>query len=234
MKIDTLLAHAGRAPERFEGLVNAPICRASTILHPTMASFKAAAADKHAHPYYGRYGTATTRMLEEACSALDGGDGAVLFPSGLAASTNVLDALATPGAHILVVDSVYGPVRDYCETALAARGVAVTWYAPCIGAQIESMIRAETRVIYCESPGSLTFEVQDLPAICQAATRHDVAVVVDNTWATPYFCRPLALGASVSIQAATKYLVGHSDAMLGVAVATERYVKTLRTVAARH
>ncbi len=233
MKADTLLVHAGRDPLRFGGLVNPPVSRASTILHPSMASFRKAQADKHGQPYYGRFGTASHRMLEEACTALDGGRGTVLFPSGLAASTGALSAVAAPGSHLLVVDSVYGPVREFCEGDLAARGVEVEFFEPTIGAGIAGRLKPSTCAVYCESPGSLTFEIQDLPAICEAAHRQDVAVLVDNTWATPLFCRPLALGADIAIQAATKYLVGHSDAMLGVAVANERWFGALRTTAAR-
>lgn len=233
MKADTLLVHAGRDPLRFGGLVNPPVSRASTILHPSMAAFRKAQADKHGQPYYGRFGTASHRMLEEACTALDGGHGAVLFPSGLAASTSALSAVTAPGGHLLVVDSVYGPVREFCEVDLVARGVEVEFFEPTIGPDIVKRLKPSTRAVYCESPGSLTFEIQDLPAICEAAHRQDVAVLVDNTWATPLFCRPLALGADIAIQAATKYLAGHSDAMLGVAVTNERWFRVLRATAAR-
>jgi len=234
MKPDTVLVHAGRDPERFGGLVNAPVCRASTILHPDMAAYRLAHSDKHARPYYGRFGTATHRMLEDACTQLDGGHGTVLFPSGLGACVGALMSVALPGTHLLVVDSVYGPVRDFCDTVLAERGVQTEYYPPALGAAIATRLRANTCAVYCESPGSLTFEVQDLPAIAEAAHRGGAAVLVDNTWATPFFCQPLALGADITVQAATKYLVGHSDAMLGVAVANERCFLSLRTVAARH
>ncbi|MBN9409963.1 MAG: cystathionine beta-lyase [Burkholderiales bacterium] len=233
MKPDTVLVHAGRDPGRFGGLVNAPVSRASTILHADMATYRLAQADKHGRPYYGRFGTATHRMLEEACTQLDDGHGTVLFPSGLAACTGALNAVVRPGSHLLMVDSVYGPVRDYCDTVLAERGVQTEYYPPSLGADIATRLRPDTSAVYCESPGSLTFEIQDLPAIAEAAHRAGAAVLADNTWATPFFCQPLALGADIAVQAATKYLVGHSDAMLGVAVANERCYLPLRTAAAR-
>jgi cysteine-S-conjugate beta-lyase len=232
MKFDTLLAHAGRDPQRFEGLVNPPVARASTILHENMASFNAAAANKHDVPYYGRFGTSTTKLLAQACAHLDGGAGAVLFPSGLAAIAGTLGALLKPGSHLLMVDSVYGPVREFCEKVLQPHGIATTFYAPQSGADIAGLIRPQTHAIYCESPGSHTFEVQDLPAIGAAAAALEIPVVIDNTWATPYFFQPLAHGADIAIQAATKYLVGHSDAMLGVAVCTQKYLPVLQRSAA--
>ena len=228
MKLDTLLVHAGRDPQRFEGLVNAPVTRASTILHESMASFNAAAANKHEAPYYGRYGTSISKLLAQACAALDGGAGAVLFPSGLAAISGTLGALLKPGGHLLVVDSVYGPVRELCEKVLQQQGIEITFYAPQAGADIAELIRPQTQAIYCESPGSHTFEVQDIPAIGKVAATRGIPVVVDNTWATPYFFKPLAHGADIAIQAATKYLVGHSDAMLGVAVCNPAWLPVLQ------
>ena len=169
MKLDTLLVHAGRDPERFEGLVNAPVTRASTILHPDMATFNAAASNKHGVPYYGRYGTPISKLLGAACAELDGAAGAVLFPSGLAAIAGTLAALLRPGGHLLMVDSVYAPVRELCEKVLQPQGVAVTFYPPHAGAGIADLLRPETQVVYCEAPGSHTFEMQDVPAIGKAA-----------------------------------------------------------------
>jgi cystathionine beta-lyase len=233
VKLDTLLIHAGRDPERFEGLVNAPVTRASTILHHDMAAFNAAASNKHGVPYYGRYGTSISKLLAAACAELDGGAGAVLFPSGLAAIAGTLAALLRPGGHLLMVDSVYAPVRDLCENVLQTQhGIVTTFYAPGAGAAIADHLRPETQAIYCEAPGSHTFEMQDIPAIAKVAAAQGIPVVVDNTWATPYFFRPLAHGADIAIQAATKYLVGHSDAMLGVASCTARWLPVLQRSAA--
>ena len=232
MKPDTFLAHAGSDPRRFEGLVNPPVSRASTILHENMEAFRSALANKHEAPYYGRYGTCTSKVLAQACAQLDGADGAVLYPSGLAAIVGVLTALLPPGSHLLMVDSVYGPVREFCETVLRQQGTETTWYPPGAGASVAALLRPETRVVYCESPGSLTFEMQDLAAIAAAVHGTNITVVADNTWATPYFFRPLQHGAHISIQAATKYLVGHSDAMLGVAAAKGACLPLLRRAAA--
>ena len=228
MKLDTLLVHAGRDPERFEGLVNAPVTRASTILHADMAAFNAAASNKHGVPYYGRYGTSISKLLAAACAELDGGAGGVLFPSGLAAIAGTLAALLKPGGHLLMVDSVYAPVRDLCEKVLAPLGIVTTFYPPEAGAGIAAHLRPETQAVYCEAPGSHTFEMQDVPAIGQVAAARGIPVVVDNTWATPYYFKPLAHGADIAIQAATKYLVGHSDAMLGVATCTEAWLPVLQ------
>ena len=228
MKLDTLLVHAGRDPERFEGLVNAPVTRASTILHADMAAFNAAASNKHGVPYYGRYGTSISKLLAAACAELDGGAGGVLFPSGLAAIAGTLAALLKPGGHLLMVDSVYAPVRDLCEKVLAPLGIVTTFYPPEAGAGIAAHLRPETQAVYCEAPGSHTFEMQDVPAIGRVAAARGIPVVVDNTWATPYYFKPLAHGADIAIQAATKYLVGHSDAMLGVATCTEAWLPVLQ------
>ncbi|MFL6744853.1 MAG: trans-sulfuration enzyme family protein, partial [Sphingomicrobium sp.] len=234
MKLDTLLVHAGRDPERFEGLVNAPVTRASTILHPDMAAFNAAASNKHGVPYYGRYGTSISKLLAAACAELDGGAGGVLFPSGLAAISGTLAALLKPGGHLLMVDSVYAPVRDLCEKVLAPLGIVTTFYPPDAGAGIAAHLRPETQAVYCEAPGSHTFEMQDVPAIGKVAAARGIPVVVDNTWATPYYFKPLAHGADIAIQAATKYLVGHSDAMLGVATCTEAWLPVLQRSTALH
>ena len=232
MNLDTLLAHVGSDPKRFEGLVNPPVSRASTIVHESMTAFNAALSNKHEVPYYGRYGTATSKVLSAACATLEGGDGALLYPSGLAAITGVLTTLLKPGSHLLMVDTVYGPVREFCEHILAHQGVTTTWYPADIGAGIAQLLTPQTHVIYGESPGSLTFEMQDLPAISQAAQGRSITVVVDNTWATPYFFRPLDHGAHISIQAGTKYLVGHSDVMLGVAVTRHEHLSLLQRAAA--
>lgn len=231
---DTVLVHAGRHPEDFGGAVNTPVVRASTILYPDLGSYERSRADKFGALRYGRYGTQTAFALMEAMTELEQGDGTVLYPSGLAAIAGVLKSLLGPGDHLLVTDAVYGPARNFCETELRRGGIDVTFFTPTAGAAIADLIRPETRVVYCESPGSLTFEVQDLPAIAAACAAADIAVVVDNTWATPFFHQPLRHGAHISIHAATKYIVGHSDAMLGVAVARQQHIPRLRAWAAEH
>ncbi|MBN3267990.1 cystathionine beta-lyase [Bordetella bronchiseptica] len=232
MKPDTRLVHLGRDPERFEGLVNIPPCRTSTFLHASVADYQAAASRKQDSLYYGRFGSQTSRALEAACTELDGGHGAMLFPCGLAAITRVLGSLLEPGQHLLMADTVYGPARAFCEQELARLGVETTWYAP--DADLDALVRPATRVIYGEAPGSLTFEMQDLRALAEVARRRGLVSVVDNTWATSWFCQPLVLGIDISIQSASKYIVGHSDAMLGVAVANEAQFPAVRRAAAQY
>ena len=222
MKDTTRLIHAGRHPENHIGAVNVPVFRASTILHPTMADLEGATL-----PYgYGRRGTPTTRGLEELVSALEGATRTVLTPSGLSACTAALMAVLGAGDHLLMVDTVYAPTRAFCRGALARFGVETTYYpATATVAELEALIRPNTKALYLESPGSGTFEVQDVPALAAAAKARGIAVLMDNTWATPLFCKPLALGADISITAATKYFVGHADVLIGTVAANEAYAK---------
>lgn len=228
MKTHTELVHLGRDDEQFSGLVNAPVCRASTYLFPTVSALKDAQRDKQENLYYGRFGTQTVKQLQSACRALDGGHGAMIYPSGLAAIARVLGALLSPGDHILVVDTVYGPVRDFCENELKRLGVTATFYAPDDPDALAAAIRDETKVIFCESPGTMTFELQDIRRVVAIAAGRGVATVIDNTWATPYFFRPLDHGIDITVQSASKYLGGHSDVMLGVAVSNERFWPVLQ------
>jgi cystathionine beta-lyase len=217
---DTVLCHAGNDPFANHGIVNPPVFHASTVLFPTVAALEHSLRDRFAQVSYGRYGTPTTFAFEQAVAALEGGEQAMALPSGLAAISVALTSFLEAGDHLLMTDSVYQPVRSFCDRFLKRFGVETTYYDPLAGAGIAALIRPTTRVVYVESPGSLTFEVQDLPAIAGAAHAAGALVIVDNTWATPLFCKPLRLGADVVVHAATKYLVGHSDAMLGVAVAS--------------
>ncbi|NYE23649.1 cystathionine beta-lyase [Pigmentiphaga litoralis] len=227
MKETTQLIAAGRHPERFAGMVNTPVFRASTILFPTLADWektkKRRAADEAGVSTYGRFGTPTHHALEEAIAELEGGYRTLVCPSGLAAGVSALTALLSAGDHVLVTDSSYSPTRTFATRVLARYGVEVEAYDPCCGAGIASMMRPNTKVVYVESPGSETFEIQDIPAIAEVAHRHGAAVVMDNTWGTPLFYKPFAHGVDVTIQAATKYIVGHSDAMLGTVTANEKY-----------
>lgn len=230
-KPDTLITHAGRNPEANHGVVNPPVYHASTIIHPTVAALEAAQKNRYGQVTYGRIGTPTTFAFEEAVTALEGGHRAVAFPSGAAACFASLLAFVKAGDHVLMTDSVYGPVRAFCNGFLQRFGVATTFYDPRIGGDIAGLIRDNTRIIYLESPGSLTFEVQDVPAIVAVAKARGITTLLDNTWAAPLFLKPLALGVDVSIIAATKYIVGHSDVMMGVAVATEKSFMPLREMA---
>jgi cysteine-S-conjugate beta-lyase len=216
-KQDTRLAHAGREPKRFYGFVNPPIYRGSTILFPTAAALEA----NDQEFTYGRLGTPTVRALEEAIAELEGGYATLLAPSGLSAIATTFLALLSAGDHVLVSDSVYRPTRRFCDHVLKRLGVETTYYDPVVGVGIKDLIRSKTKVVFTESPGSQTFEVQDIPAIADAAHAAGAVVVLDNTWATPLYFKSFAHGADVSIQAATKYIVGHADAMLGAITATK-------------
>ena len=232
MKKDTLLAHAGRDPEKHQGMVNTPVFRASTILHGELAAYEAPRDEDYQKISYGRHGTPTTRALEEAVAQLEGGYRAVALPSGLAAIVAALSAFVKSGDHLLVVDSAYGPARNFCNARLKPNGVEIEYYDPLIGAGIAKLIRPNTRAVFCESPGSLTFEMQDIPAIAKAAHEKYVPVLADNTWGTPYFFRAFERGVDVSIHAATKYICGHSDVMMGVIVTGEQYWRTVRKTVA--
>jgi cystathionine beta-lyase len=231
MKPDTQIVNAGRNPEGNFGVINPPVYHASTILYPTLDALEA--AQKHREPgktYYGRSGTPTQFALEDAVAALDGGYRAIAVSSGVAAVTAAILAFVKTGDHVLMVDSVYGPTRRFCDTLLARLGVSTTYYEPSIGAGIAALLRPETRVVFLESPGSLTFEMQDVPAITAVARRAGVATIIDNTWATPVYFKPLAHGVDIAVQSATKYIGGHSDLMLGIITMTEANYARIRQV----
>ncbi len=228
MRKRTRLLEAGRRPEWTQGLVNPPVARASTCLFPDFRTFVARARDPDGGLYYGRRGTPTHWALVEALCELEGGDGGWLFPSGLAALTGTLLALLKEGDHVLVPDSAYGPTRALATRLLPRYGIGADFYDPLIGAGIAALMRPATRVVVVESPGSLTFEVQDIPAIAAAAHAHGALVVADNTWATGLLCPVLDLGADVSVLAATKYVVGHSDVMAGAAIARGELARRLK------
>ena len=233
MKEDTLIVTAGRSPEDNYGIVNPPVYHASTVLFPTVAELERSQQERlnNNTVYYGRYGTPTTFAFQNAIAKLDGGYRAVALPSGQSAVLASLMAFLKSGDHILVVDSVYGPTRALCNGLLARYGITTSYYDPLIGPKIEALIRPETKVIFTESPGSQTFEVQDIPAISEVAKKNDCVVILDNTWATSLFFRPFDHGVDVCIQAATKYIVGHSDAMLGVVTTNEKYFDLLQKTA---
>ncbi|MDB5811110.1 MAG: metC [Betaproteobacteria bacterium] len=223
MRRDTLTSHAGRDPLNHAGLVNMPVYRGSTVLFPDVETYEHRDPDNFKSMRYGIHGTPTTFALEEAVAQLEGGHAAVALPSGLAAIVAALAPFARQGAHLLLVDSVYGPARNFCEKRLKPFGVEIEYYDPLIGGTIAKLIRPNTTAIYCEAPGSLTFEMQDLPAIAAAAHAKNIPVLADNTWGTPYFFRSFEHGVDISIHAGTKYIVGHSDAMMGLVVTNEKY-----------
>ncbi|NVJ97408.1 MAG: cystathionine beta-lyase [Alphaproteobacteria bacterium] len=231
-KTETILTTTGRRKEWTHGIVNPPVYRASTCLFDTYAEYRERVADPAArHLFYGRKGTPTQWSLEDAVTELEKGAGTMLFPSGVAAITAAILSLVRAGDHILITDSAYDPTRSFANGILKMMGVETTYYDPMIGAGVEALFKENTRLVFTESPGSLTFEVQDLPAIIGAAKARSIAVITDNTWATPLFLNPIALGADISINAATKYLGGHSDVMMGTATANEQTFTKLRRTA---
>lgn len=219
---------AGQDKARNQGIVNTPVFHASTVLFPTMEAMRHAVKNRDSVLYYGRRGTPTTMTLCDALAELEGGAGTVLYPSGLAAICGALLAFLQAGDHLLMVDSAYEPTRTFCDRMLKGWGIETSYYDPRIGAGIAGLMRDSTKVVFTEAPGSLTFEIQDISAIAEAAHARGAVVMMDNTWASPLFFKPFEKGVDVSIQALTKYVVGHSDAMLGSATATADCLKQLR------
>lgn len=233
-KAPTQVIETGRGVKHAPGMVNVPVYHASTILFDSVADLRHAEKNRDDVLYYGRRGTPTHWALREALTELEDGAGCVLYGSGLAAITASTLAFVNAGDHILVADTVYEPTRVFCNLALRKLGIETTYFDPMIGGNIAGLMQPDTRAVFLESPGSLTFEVQDLPAIAEAAHAGDAMVLIDNTWATPLYHQPLALGADVSIQSLTKYVVGHSDAMLGAAIANDRAFDRLRRMSFAH
>lgn len=229
----TKTTHLGRRPDLFHGSVNPPVYHTSTILFPTMKEFEASYTRRadFGQLRYGRVGTPTSFAFEEAIAQLEGGHASIVVPSGLSAATTAMLAFLNSGDHLLMTDSAYYPTRRYCESLLSRMGVDTTYYDPLAGSNIEQLIKPNTRVIFLESPGSLTFEVQDVPAITKVAKEYGIKVILDNTWATPLLFKSFEHGVDVSIHAATKYIVGHADAMLGVMVANQESFQTLQMCA---
>ena len=227
-KPGTIAISAGRMSAEHFGTVNTPVYRTSTILHPNLASLKAEISDgKRKRFAYGRLGTPTTVSFEEAVSALEDAAQTVSLPSGLNAITTALLAVCGTGDHLLMTDTCYGPTRRFCNSVLKRMGVETTFYDPLIGAGIAAHFRPNTKAVYCESPGTLTFEVQDIPAIAEAAHAHNALVLMDNTWATPLYFPALQRGVDLSIQAGTKFIGGHSDVMIGTIAVKEALAKRL-------
>ncbi|MFN8829556.1 MAG: cystathionine beta-lyase [Labrys sp. (in: a-proteobacteria)] len=215
---NTRLVNAGRDPARFDGFVNTPVFHGSTILSPSVKDY----LGETGRYTYARRGSPGSEALCEALQTMERSAGVVLCPSGLSAATTALLSILNAGDHLLMTDSAYGPTRSICKRELPRFGIEVTYYDPLIGGDIEQLMKPNTKAVYCESPGSLTFEMQDVPAIAAAAHRREAFVLMDNTWATPLYCKAHALGVDLSIQAGTKYIVGHSDVMMGTVSASER------------
>ena len=230
-KDGTKVVVSGRDPQRFGGMVNPPVYHVSTVLAETYEQLKSrdhAEDSGKQEMTYGRRGTPTSWALENAVAELEGGYRSLAFPSGLSAVSGALITFLKAGDHLLMTDSVYAPTRVFCNSILKRFGVETTYYDPLIGEEIESLLRPNTSVVYTESPGSHTFEVQDIPAISNISHAHGVKILMDNTWASPLFFKPFEHGVDISIQAATKYIVGYSDVMLGTVTATKEAWPELR------
>lgn len=235
MKDETKLVVAGRSPESNFGIVNVPVYHASTVLYSSLEELQKRHMERAEGKQvvtYGRMGTPTTWSLENAVAEIEGGYRSHVFPSGLAACAQAILAFTKTGDHILVTDSVYGPTRAFCNNVLSRFGVETTFYDPLIGSGISELIRPNTTIVFTESPGSQTFEMQDIPAIAGAAHNKNAIVIMDNTWASPLFYKPFTHGVDVSIQAGTKYIVGHSDVMIGTVTTTKELWPTLQASAA--
>jgi len=220
----TRVVVAGRNPAAQHGFVNMPPFRGSTVIYPTMDDL----LHRRGRFSYGTRGTPTTEALEGAGSDIAGAAGTALVPSGLAACVLALTSCLKAGDHLLVTDSVYRPTRNFCDTTLKRFGVETTYYDPLIGAGIAQLMRQNSKVVFAEAPGSQTFEMQDIPALAEVAHARGAALLMDNTWATPFFFPPHERGVDVAIEAGTKYLGGHSDLLLGLVSANADYWPRLR------
>ncbi len=229
--LDTALVNAGRSKKYTQGSVNSVIQRASSLVFDTVEAKKHATRNRaNGELFYGRRGTLTHFSLQEAMCELEGGAGCALFPCGAAAVANTILAFVEQGDHVLMTNTAYEPSQDFCTKILAKLGVTTSWFDPLIGADIARLVRPETRVVFLESPGSITMEVHDVPAIVAAARQvaPEAIIMIDNTWAAGILFKALDFGIDISIQAGTKYLIGHSDAMVGTAVANARCWPQLR------
>ncbi|WAL53533.1 cystathionine beta-lyase [Klebsiella variicola subsp. tropica] len=229
--LDTALVNAGRSKKYTQGSVNSVIQRASSLVFDTVEAKKHATRNRaNGELFYGRRGTLTHFSLQEAMCELEGGTGCALFPCGAAAVANTILAFVEQGDHVLMTNTAYEPSQDFCTKILAKLGVTTSWFDPLIGADIAHLIRPETRVVFLESPGSITMEVHDVPAIVAAVRKvaPEAIIMIDNTWAAGILFKALDFGIDISIQAATKYLIGHSDGMVGTAVANARCWAQLR------
>ena len=229
--LDTALVNAGRSKKYTQGSVNSVIQRASSLVFDTVEAKKHATRNRaNGELFYGRRGTLTHFSLQEAMCELEGGAGCALFPCGAAAVANTILAFVEQGDHVLMTNTAYEPSQDFCTKILAKLGVTTSWFDPLIGADIARLVRPETRVGFLESPGSITMEVHDVPAIVAAVRQvaPEAIIMIDNTWAAGILFKALDFGIDISIQAGTKYLIGHSDAMVGTAVANARCWPQLR------
>lgn len=229
MKKETQIISLGRDKKWTNGVINPPVVRASTMLFETMEDMRFATKNRaNGEMFYGRRGGPTHFAFQAAIAELEGGVGTALYPSGSAAISGSLLSFLKAGDHLLMVDNAYEPTRALCDNLLAGYGIETTYYDPLIGAGIADLIQENTKVLFLESPGSITMEIQDVPTLSKIAHENDMIVMLDNTWASPINSRPFEMGVDISIQAATKYIVGHSDVMMGTATSNEKHWDQLR------
>ncbi len=230
MKESTQILHKGDAPEQYQGAVNPPVYHASLFGYKTFREFKEAYTNLYHQPLYSRDYNPTVSVLEEKIANLEQAEAAIAFSSGMGAITAALLALLNHGDHLLVVESVYGPTRKFCNDTLARMGIEVEYFPPAESANLTRRLRDNSRLIYLESPGSLTFELQDLPAVAELARDRGLYTIADNSWATPLYQKPFAMGIDVVVHSGTKYIAGHSDLTLGLlACSTALFKKIKRT-----
>jgi cystathionine beta-lyase len=231
---DTVATHAGREPTAHAGAVNPPVYHASTILFERMADYENRRERFYDGVGYGLYNTPTSLALADAVAALEGASRCVVVQSGTAAIATTLMAFASSGSRILVADTAYRTTRNFCDEVLLPLGIEICYYNPLIGADIAGLLTPATTLVYLESPGSMTFEIQDVPAITAVARRHNVTTAIDASWASPLFFRPLDLGVDIAIQSGTKYLCGHSDVIFGTAATRDDALfRKLKDIAGR-
>lgn len=231
---NTRIIHAGRNPKEQGWMVNPPIYQTSTIVFPTLKDLLYAergySNNDLVQPYelkYGRYGTQTNFALEQAIAEIEGGYNTFVTSSGAAAINTALIAFLKQGDHMLLVDNVYSPTRGFADKFLKKLGIETTYYDPLIGADIAKLIKKNTKVIFMESPGSQTFEIQDVPAICKIAKKHGITTILDNSWASGIYFKPFEFGVDVSVMALTKYINGHSDIMMGAITIQEKHFRVM-------
>ncbi len=231
MNRDTELLHIGDTPCDWNGAVNPPVVHASLFCFESLQQYLDTTEGREQHYVYGRSGNPTTHVLEEKVAFLEKTDEALALASGMAAITTALLAYLRAGDHMLVVSCVYGPVRQFCDTMLRQLGVETEYFSCGESVDLSARLRPNTRVIYVESPGSLTFDVQDLRAVARVARAHGAITMIDNTWATPLYQTPIELGIDLSLHAGTKYIAGHSDLMLGLVAGRSEVMKPVRATA---
>jgi cysteine-S-conjugate beta-lyase len=234
MQESTKIIHAGRNPKKQGWMVNPPIYQTSTIVFPTLKDLiyaeRGYSNNDLVEPYelkYGRYGTQTNFALEQAIAEIENGYNSFVTSSGAAAINTALVAFLQKGDHLLMVDNVYSPTRGFCDKFLKKFGIETTYYDPAIGADIAKLVKKNTKVIFMESPGSISFEIQDVKAICKVAKKHGVVTILDNSWASGIYFKPLDHGVDVSVMALTKYINGHSDVMMGAITIQEKHFRVM-------